>query len=160
MPQIRQAIAADPARKAEMLQLVERFQVLAKAGDAARAKASLVEIVGALKRAGPVDKRAAALSAWQAQRAGVVASLKQLETSIRAMRDPEGDAAIILVKAIQANLTEAPTTPQAVDELDRYLRTDDIIAEAEEPNGFGISIRIREPLLPALAALKSALAPA
>lgn len=107
---------------------------------------------------GDADRRGAALAVWQTERAGVLAALKLLEISIRRMSDPEGDAAIILVKAIAANLTQAPTTARAVAELERYLDTDDIIAEAEEPNGFGVDIRIRGPLLPALAALKSSLA--
>jgi len=109
---------------------------------------------------GDADSRGDALAAWTAERAKVVAALKLLEMSIRRMRDPEGDAAIILVKAIAANLTPAPSTVQAVAELERYLNTDDIIGEAEEPNGFGIDIRIRDPLLPALAALRSTMAAA
>jgi len=164
MPQIRQYIAANADHKTAMLKLVEQFQVLAKAGNAAHARPMLADIVGMLKAqarpASPGDARAAALAAWQAERATVVAALKQLETAIRGMRDPEGDAAIILVKAIQANLTVAPSTPQAVSELDRYLRTDDILDEAEGPNGFGIAIRIREPLLKALAGLRASFAAA
>lgn len=156
MPQVR-AAAADAARKAVLLPLVERFQRLARAGDAAGAKAVLAELVAALKAPAGPDARAAALADWQARRTPVVESLKRLENAIRAMRDPEGDAAIVLVRAIQANLSPAPATLQAVAELERYLDTDDIIAEAEAPNGFGIPIRIRAPLRPALAALRAAL---
>ena len=72
---------------------------------------------------------------------------------------PKKDAAIILVRAIRANLTEAPGTPQQVDELERYLKTDAIIVAAETPNVFGIQIALRTPLLQALTAVRSQVAP-
>jgi hypothetical protein len=64
--------------------------------------------------------------------------------------------AVILLRAIAANLTEEPSTPQQLAELRRYLETDDVIEEAEEPNGFGIEVSLRAPLLEALSALESA----
>jgi hypothetical protein len=87
----------------------------------------------------------------------VIDNLKLLEGHIRAMHDPDGDAAIILVKAIQANLSPRPATAQAVAQLERYISTDQIITEAEGPNGFGIKIVIRSVLLPALASIRAAL---
>jgi hypothetical protein len=95
-----------------------------------------------------------ALAGWHSARSQVIASLKELEGKIRAMAVPEGDEAIILVKAIQANLTENPATIQQAAELERYLKTDSIITDAESPNGFGIKINIRQPLLEALSKLK------
>ena len=38
-----------------------------------------------------------------------------------------------------------------VAELQKYLQTDSIITDAESPNGFGIKISLRKPLLEALA---------
>lgn len=98
------------------------------------------------------------LAAWQAARNKAIVDLKQLEAKIKAMADREGDAAIVLLRAIQANLTERPSTLQQVVELEKYLQTDSIITDAESPNGFGIKITLRKPLLDALAKIKAAVA--
>jgi hypothetical protein len=98
-----------------------------------------------------------ALAQWTAARATVLGSLKELEAHIRAMNDPDGDEAIALLKAIQANLGARPDNARAVAELENYLKTDQIITEAEEPNGFGVQDKIRSFLLPALASIRVAL---
>jgi len=98
--------------------------------------------------------RGAAMVGWTSARATALASLKALEGAYRAMKHPLSDGAIILVRAIQANLTAEPGTPAQVKELEAYLIGDRIIAEAESPNGFGFEVKLREPLLAALAALK------
>jgi len=90
------------------------------------------------------------LDVWQAARTKAIATLGALEAAFRKMDEPEVDDAIILLRAIRANLTEAPVTWRQVDELRRYLTDDDIIDDAEEPNGFGIIVVLREPLLAAL----------
>ena len=105
----------------------------------------------------PADKQRAA-EQWGTARGVVLATLKELETSIRSMNDPLGDAAIILVKAISANLTEAPNTPRQIDALKSYLQSDSIIDDAESPNGFGIEVRIRAPLMVALDAIERSMA--
>jgi hypothetical protein len=94
---------------------------------------------------------------WQDARAVVLGDLKSLEKAIRAMKDPLGDPAIILVKAIAGNLTASPSTQKQVDELRRYLEGDSIIGDAEAANGFGITVTIRKPLLAALATLEQGL---
>lgn len=106
--------------------------------------------VPAVAPASGVDR---ALAGWQAVRGTALASLKALEGAFRGMEHPERDKAVILLKAIQANLTAAPTTPQQIRELAGYLNTDDVIAEAEMPNGFGLKIELKKPLLSALAVL-------
>ncbi len=113
--------------------------------------------VGAAAKGAPGELKAAQ-EKWARSRADVVGTLNGLESAIRAMKDPLGDQAIILVKAISANLTAAPDTKKSVAELRRYIETDDIIGEAELPNGFGIKVDIRAPLAEALAALERALA--
>jgi len=93
------------------------------------------------------------MAGWQAARGTALASLKALEGAFRDMKEPETDRAIILLRAIQANLTAAPTTPAQVKELETYIKTDRIIQEAEMPNGFGFKVELRDPLLAALAGL-------
>jgi hypothetical protein len=103
------------------------------------------------------SKLETALGQWTEARAQVIDGLKQLEGEILAMNDPDGDDAIILVRAIQTNLTVKPDTPNAVVELQRYIETDQIITDAEGPNGFGITITIRDVLAPVLETLRAAM---
>lgn len=99
-----------------------------------------------------------ALEKWKAARSEVTQALHALAKAIIGAKDPEAKEAIILIKAIGANLTESPDTLQKVSELERYLVTDDIIEEAESENGFGIEVNIREPLMSVLEELKQELA--
>lgn len=108
---------------------------------------------------GPVKPElVAALAAWKTARGVAIGQLKALASAIAASGDPETKDAIILVQAIIKNLTEEPKTAQAVAELDRYVRTDDILVEAEEPNPFGVAVSFRNLLLNALEPLRAALA--
>src|SRR5581483_6345971 len=75
------------------------------------------------------DGLKAAHARWQTARAAVQAQLKGLCDAIKAMKDPEADPAIILVRAIQANIVERLDSQQQVGELERYLQTDTIITE-------------------------------
>jgi hypothetical protein len=103
------------------------------------------------------DQLQNALAGWTKVRTKAMGSLRALEGAIRGMNHPAGDKAIILVKAITANLTETPDTKNRIAELRKYLQTDRIIEEAEEPNGFGINVDLREPLLEALEEVEWAL---
>ena len=94
------------------------------------------------------------MAVWKAARAKAISALQALESAIRDMKDPESDAAIILLRAIRANLTVEPATSRQVDELERYIMTDDIIEEAQDPNGFGFEVELRAPLLAALEGLR------
>ena len=96
-----------------------------------------------------------AMTGWVVARAGAVASLQSLEQAFRGSGDPDADAGIILLRAIRANLTPEPAEARQVAELEAYLGTDDIIAEAEVPNGFGVEVSLRVPLLAALARLRA-----
>jgi hypothetical protein len=113
--------------------------------------------VGTAAKGAPGELKAAQ-EKWARSRAEALGSLRGLETAIRGMNDPLGDKAIILVKAIAANLTAVPDTKRSVAELRRYIETDSIIGDAELPNGFGIEVKLRAPLAEALAALERSLA--
>jgi hypothetical protein len=103
------------------------------------------------------DQLQNALAGWTKVRTKAIGSLRALEGAIRGMNHPAGDKAIILVKAITANLTETPDTKNRITDLRNYLQNDRIIEEAEEPNGFGINVDLREPLLEALEEVEWAL---
>jgi hypothetical protein len=94
------------------------------------------------------------MAAWQKARSGALGQLKALQTHIGKMQHPRGNAALILLKSIQANLSARPDSAAQVAELRRYLETDDILREAERPNGFGLTVELRKPLLAALATLE------
>lgn len=104
-------------------------------------------------------KAAAALAAWQTARGAAMTALATLEAAVRKATHPEVDAAIVLLRAIRANLTEAPETLAQVNALIRYIATDDIVVTAEMPNVLGVRIALRAPLLNTLAGLRAALQP-
>jgi hypothetical protein len=94
-----------------------------------------------------------AMADWRRARARVSSPLRRLSKAIAATGESDADRLVILLQAIIKNLSAEPACLSAVVELDRYLRTDDIIEDAETPNPFGIDVAIRAPLLEALAQL-------
>lgn len=98
----------------------------------------------------------AALATWQRARTAAIGDLNALADKVAGLDHPQRDQAIILLRAVRANLTEAPVSPRQQAELRRYLETDDVIDEAEAPNGLGITVILRTPLLAALAHLEGA----
>jgi hypothetical protein len=98
---------------------------------------------------------AAALQAWITVRTDAVGQLAKLVAAFKTSNHPKAATGIALLEAvINKNLTQRPATPQQVDELVRYLNTDDIFTDMETPNPFGFTVRIRQPLLDALGELK------
>ena len=91
---------------------------------------------------------------WQAARESAVNQLRKLGAAIVATQDPDARAALVRLQAVTKNLTPAPSTPQSVTELQRYLETDDVFPDLESSNPFGLDLTLRAPLLSALAALK------
>jgi hypothetical protein len=98
---------------------------------------------------------AAALAKWEQARATVVQQMQSLRAAIEASNHGQADAALIELKAIQANLTARPDNLAKVDSLIHYLETDDVVADADAPNAFGVAIDIQVPLLEALDELKA-----
>jgi hypothetical protein len=103
----------------------------------------------------PAGSAPAALAAWQAARDQVVADIRKAAAAIAATRDPYARGAIIELQAVIKNLTPKPDTPQAVAELQRYLQTDPVVADVEGLPAAVATLRVRQPLLSALAALKA-----
>jgi hypothetical protein len=98
-----------------------------------------------------------ALKAWEAELASVIQQIRALGSAIKAAEDPEADEAISLLESIVENLRRRPDSANAVRELEDYLIAEDLIDEAERPNGFGVTVAIRAPLSNALEAVKRAL---
>ncbi|MBL8799915.1 MAG: hypothetical protein JNM56_38895 [Planctomycetia bacterium] len=91
---------------------------------------------------------------WQTARTKVVADIRTVANAIAATKDPEGQQPLILLYSIIKQLPARLDTPQVMAEVERYVREDDVVAAAENcPPTFG-TIRIREPLLKAVAAVR------
>jgi hypothetical protein len=90
------------------------------------------------------------MAGWTARRSEVMASLRQIAGEIAAAKHPSSAKAIIEIQAVIKNLTAEPATPQQVAELQRYLETDQVVADVSE-----LADDIRTPLLGALRALES-----
>lgn len=168
---VNKALTVQPAVKDELIGLFKQTRQLIDAKDVAAAKESLLKLDARVRQvltsgeapsappeAPASPAQADTLKDWQAVRTTVVEQLRKLGAAIVAAKDPEAKDAIILLQAVVKNLTPQPDTPQKVAELERYLQTDDVIAEAEAPNPFGVAIEIRTPLLAALQKLKAAFA--
>lgn len=169
-PLIKQALAAHPERKAEILQPAADIKAAIGAGRLDEAKSQLLSYSGVVKAlasgkaaaATPADVKTAAssgeangISGWRSARQHAVDQLTALAKAIAATKDPDAKGALIELQSIAKNLTASPDTPEKVLELERYLRDDDVITAAEEaPPRFG-SIKLREPLLKALAGLST-----
>jgi hypothetical protein len=99
---------------------------------------------------------AAGMAVWKAAREQVIVQLKKAASYYTASKNPHARGVLIEVQSIIANLTPHPDTPQAVAELERYLSEDDqVLDDAEEIPAWVATVKIREPLLNALKALKS-----
>ena len=99
----------------------------------------------------------AALAAWKKARSRVFGSLKELGRTVVTIQDPEAKEALIMLKAVQANISEKPDSLRKIQELERYVTTDDVVAEIQEPNPFGIEVDITDPLMNALGTIKESL---
>ena len=91
-----------------------------------------------------------AMAEWGRRRGEATGTLRAMEQAIRAIEHPLGDKAIIEVRSVTAQLTAVPDTAAKVAELVRYLTEDPVFDDLEEPNGFGIEVRMRKDLLEVL----------
>ncbi len=99
----------------------------------------------------------AARAAWRTGRATAVGQLTKVRDAIKAIKYDDGIKAVILLDSIIKNLTPEPADRRAVEELRRYLATDDVIDRAHELTAFGVAIDFKEKLLKVLATLNECL---
>ncbi len=89
------------------------------------------------------------------QAVGLVSfTLDELEAAIAQSGDPLAGQAIVMIKSVAVQLRKMPETAKQLTEVTRYLDTDPIIDDLEEPNRFDIEVRIRRPFVAALAVLQ------
>ncbi|WKB55653.1 hypothetical protein [Eleftheria terrae] len=104
---------------------------------------------GSSERGGSRD----AMAQWKAARAAAIASLKSVATEIAAAKHPRSANAIVEIQAVVKNLTAEPSTAQQIDELQNYLRSDEVVHDVSE-----LADDIRTPLLAALGHVSKSLA--
>jgi len=94
---------------------------------------------------------------WQVARQKAITDLKALAAKVAATR--HGSAAGV-VKEIGSIISCLPVTPapNQLDALAAFIKSDDTIAAAEEVPEMFHSLKIRQPLLSALAAIKQTVA--
>ena len=93
------------------------------------------------------------LSGWQTARGGAINELRGLAAEVKQEEDhPDTKDALIHIEAIIKNLTEKPSSSEQVAALETYLKSDPVVADV------CLAINIRDPLLSALANLKSQIA--
>ncbi|WKB54347.1 hypothetical protein [Eleftheria terrae] len=86
-----------------------------------------------------------AMAQWKAARAAAMASLKSVATEIAEAKHPRSAKAILEIQAVAKNLTAEPITAQQINELQNYLRSDEVVHDVSE-----LADDIRTPLLAAL----------
>jgi hypothetical protein len=138
--------------EAKWMSMFMTAQDLGSEGDFAKALAVLDRLEGLLNSsssAGSAELNAA-LARWTSARATVISQLDKLRAAIEADGDETADAAIVEIRAVQANLSAKPDNAGNVADLMRYLENDDVVADLDEPNDYQIPIDIQIPLLEAL----------
>jgi hypothetical protein len=94
------------------------------------------------------------MAVWQKARVSAVNQLRSVSAQIARTKDLDAGPVVRVLESIVRQLTPNPSSPQSVAELKRYLKYDDVITAAEEvPAQYG-KLKIKAPLLRALAALE------
>ena len=140
----RDAHSAAAPKAAALLQLAAGK---AKTGDHRAALQGAVSARALLEA--DVRERADAMQQWKAQRAVAITSLKSMASKIAAAKHPSSGKAIVEIQSVVKNLTAEPASGQQVVELERWLTTDQVVADVCE-----LVEDIRTPLGSALEGLR------
>ncbi|MCE9657558.1 MAG: hypothetical protein K8R60_03295 [Burkholderiales bacterium] len=96
---------------------------------------------------------ARAMDDWKARRAKAVASLKDVAGKIAASKHASATKAILEIQAVMKNITAEPATLQQVNELRKWLSSDDVVNDVCE-----LAEDVRTPLLIPLERMRSLMA--
>lgn len=156
--QVQKAKAANHPDFMTLTRRIAEAGVMARARNYAGATALLDELEPLLELAPPDEgQRQEAMARYTRARALVVQRLQQLAAAVRASGHADADAALIEIRAVQSNLSARPEGLQAVNELATYLETDDVVADVDGPNPFGMAIDLQQTLLPPVYELQALL---
>jgi hypothetical protein len=181
-PAIKQAVAAQPARKEELLRPVAAIQAFVKAGNIAAAVQALRELKAAVTGAavaktGAVPKGLSPLKIWIAAKEQIGVGIGQLQQALR--KTGEADSLLIadrgfhgitgrLQVGLQTALIEfdqadaaglAAARARALAELAKFQRfvADDELVSLVDANPYGVPVRLKATLTPALDQVAQAL---
>jgi hypothetical protein len=93
---------------------------------------------------------APALVRWRTERDSIVSRLRVLGARANKSKHVKAAAAFIEIQSLVKNLRSDPHTLREVDELERWLRHDDVVADLDD-----LAVPIRVPLLAALATARA-----
>lgn len=96
---------------------------------------------------------AKAMDDWKVRRAKAVASLKDVAGKIAASKHASATRAILEIQAVMKNITAEPATLQQVNELRKWLSSDDVVNDVCE-----LASDVRTPLLIPLERMRSLMA--
>ncbi len=97
------------------------------------------------------------LKQWQSAAQRARFQVRRLQTAIRLIEHTTSPEVVDLLDEVVEELETDPASRVEAETLLAYIRTDDVVARAEEPNPFGVEVKIREPLLTALERLRNEL---
>lgn len=162
--EVQKLAAASPQGAAQLAPGLARLREQLAAKDSTAAIATLRALAAGIDAAAapeaptaapPQPPAAAAREHWQAARSTAVASLRAVLARIDGAAGHAGaNKAALRLRSVIKSLARDPASPAEVDELQRWLESDDVIEKVERPNGFGIAVLVRAPLLKALRELK------
>ena len=97
---------------------------------------------------------AKALSQWRESTSGIVNTLQPYAARAAQSRHKDAKAAFIEIQSVIKALGRSPRTLQEVQEFERWLREDDVVADVDD-----LACKLRVPLLAHLALIRDSLNP-
>ncbi len=161
--EVQGAVAAAPRATAALRNGQTDLEAQLAEGNLAGAEATLrklASVVDALTPAKPPTPEVppppaeAARQHWEASRAAAVAPLKAILARVQDFDHPGAMRASLRLRSVIKTLAFDPATQREATELERWVASDDVVENVEKPNGFGIAVSLRTPLLQALGELK------
>ncbi len=98
-----------------------------------------------------------ALQRYAKARGQVLGQLDLLAKAVQASKHAKMDEALIEIRGVRANLSANPDTLRAAREVERYLESDDVVADLDGPNPYGIDVGLQKTLLRAVYVLTASI---
>ncbi len=98
------------------------------------------------------------LKAWQQAAQKARYQVRRLQLALKLIEHQTAPEVVEILDGLVSELEKDPISLAEAAALEKFLQSDDRIDSAETPNPFGVEVRLREPLLAALAQRKAELA--
>lgn len=165
-PDLKHALALGGPTADEIKQIFARANALAQQTDYKAATLLLAQLRHRVDEAlltAPTDGTAPApekpeppdLGLWNAARATAIKQIRALQAELLQLRHPDSIAVAKMLEEVPARLKTELTSRQAVEELEKYVREEELITHADSPNPWGVKVDIRGALLSTLGVVKA-----